>query len=1219
MTKSLWKNILKDISKTKARFISIMLIVALGVGFFTGVKATSPSMNKTAEDYYLNNHLMDIRLLSTVGFNDKDVEEIEKLSHIRDVMPSYFTDVIIADNGTGQVIRLYSNPAEDENGVVINEPIVKEGRLPGKVGEIALENATFNSGDYKIGDTFSLNPKVGNDDVSDTLENIEYTVVGFVQSPLYVSFERGTTTVGNGNIHMFGIVSPEEFKSDRYTQIYVLTDYSDGSINTVSAEFDSLIDELEPSFKELGLERAKDFDEEYLDNAKQELADAQAELDSEKDKAEKELSDAKKKLDDGEKEYSDKIGDAQKELDDAKKQIEDGEKAIEDGWEEYNTGIEEGQKKLDDSKAQLKDAQEQLNSAKSEYNAKIREAEKKLNEGEREYNSGLEEYNNGLSEYNAQTAPAKIAIAALQVKYDTVLNKFENITKPACEKLIESSQTANDSIDSENERLQSELDNTEDILKRISLQGQIDVNKRLKEANDKIIERENKKIKDGQAEVDEAKTALDDASKTFEEQTAEPKQQLDDAKSQLDDAKSQLDSGKAELAAQKSAAEAQFAAAQETITQGQAALTEGQTELSKQKTEGRQKLKDSEAELKSAKEEYDKGKEEFEKQKSEGRQKLDDAKKEYEDGKKEAEDKINDAQAKIDSAAEKLDKLENPEWYFMTRLDNPGYQSLIDDTTRVDAVAAVFPLFFLMVAALVCLTTLKRHVEEKRTEIGTLKALGYSNGAIKMQYVVYATCAAFVGCVVGITVGVAILPYVIYNAYGIMYELLPLELSVPVNIAAVGVVTAFVCTTAVALYSCRKSLKAKPSELMRPKAPKIGKRIMLERIPFIWNRMNFTSKVTARNIARYKARFFMTVIGVAGCTALILTGFGLKNSISSISDKQFGEIYTYDMIAILNEEGTAHQNKAAIDFINENELVEAAMLDRQISIEVRNSSGGSLNDSVYLFVPQSAEDMAELIHLRERKSGNAINLDNNGVVVTEKMANTLSIKQGDSITIVDDHKEYNVTVTGISENYINGYVFITPEYYSEIYGKAPLFNMVMCKMTEVTDENESKLGSKCLDNDGIAAVSFISGSISTFQDTIKSLDTVILVLIICAGMLAVVVLYNLTNINVAERVREIATIKVLGFYNGETCAFVYRENIVLTMCGIIAGLGLGIILHRFVILTIEINKTMFGRDISIWSYLFAVGLTAVFAALVNFVMYFKIKKIDMVESLKSIE
>lgn len=1219
MTSTLWKNVFKDISKTRTRFISIMLIVALGVGFFVGIKATSPSMNETAEEYYNQNNLMDIRLLSTVGFNDEDVEQIKKLEHVRAVAPSYFTDVIMNSGGSGSVIRIYSLPEEDENGIMINEPIVKEGRLPEKRGEIALDNSSFNSGDYSIGDTIALESQIEGEDTTDTLENLEYTIVGFVQSPLYVSFERGTTTVGSGSISGFGIVGADEFVSERYTQIYVLTDYSGGLLETLSDEYTESVKALEDEFKELGLERAKDFDGEYLVEARQELADAQAELDSEREKAEKELSDAEQELKDAETEYNTKINEAQQELDDAKQQIEAAESEIEQGWEDYNTGIEDGQKQLDDSKTQLKTAQEQLNAAKKEYDAQIRNAKKQLDAAEREYNKGLAEYEKGLSEFNSQTATAKLGIAALDSSYDLAKNRFDNITKPTCERLISQAQQAIDTAESKKAELQLQLDAEEDALQRTLLQSQIDTQDAQINYNSGIIDKQNEKLAEAEAEVNEKKAELDSAVEEYNNATAEPRAQLDEAKAQLDSAKAQIDSGRAELEAQKTEGQAQLTAAQEQITNGQTALTQGQTELATQKSEGKQKLESAEAELEAAKEEYESGKAEFEEEKEKGKQQLEDAKTEFEEAKKEAEAKLNDAQVEIDKAREKLDDLENPEWYFFTRSDNPGYESLIDDTTRVDAVATVFPLFFLLVAALVCLTTLTRHVEEKRTEIGTLKALGYSNNAIKLQFIVYASSAALIGCAVGITIGVLTLPYVIYNAYGMMYELLPLRLVIPWNIVIIGIAVAFLCTTLVALYTCQKSLREKPSALMRPKSPKIGKKVILERIPFIWNRLNFTSKMTVRNIVRYKLRFLMTVIGVAGCTALMLAGFGLKNSISSIVDKQFGEIITYDMLAVLEEEGTAHQKQAVFDVVASSDYTETAMLERQTAIEVKDSHGENSQTDVYMIVPQSIEDMTSFIHLRERKSGEQIELTNNGAVLTEKMADNLGVTVGDSVIIVDDNKEYTMTVTGICENYVYGYVFVSTDYYKEVYGKDALFNMIMSKMTEVTEQNESKLGSLCLDNDGIAAVSFISGSIESFNDSVSSLDTIVFVLILCAGLLAIVVLYNLTNINIAERVREIATIKVLGFYNGETCAFVYRENIVLTLCGILSGLGLGIILHKFVILTIEVNKTMFGREIALTSYLLAALLTVFFAAIVNFVMYFKIKKIDMVESLKSIE
>ncbi len=1195
-----------------------MLIVALGVGFFTGIKAVSPSMNHTAENYYRNNDLMDIRLLSTVGFSDKDVEEVKKLPHVRDAAASYYTDVIM-EGDAGQIIRLYSDIRENENQTAINKPLIKEGRLPEKKGEIALENANFNSGNSKIGDTFRIEPKVGETDVEDILESTEYTVVGFVQSPLYVSFERGTTNVGSGDIHMFGIISEDDFKSDRYSQIYVLTDYSGDSKDTINKEFDSAVEALEPQFKNLGLERAKYFDVEYLNDAKKDLEEAQKELDSEKDKAGRELSEAFEKINDGQKEYDEKIAGAKETLDNAEKDIKNGEEEIKKGWEDYNSGIAEGEKQLETARELLKEGQAQLKSSRSEFNTKIREAEKQLNEAEREYNSGLAEYNRAVTDFKTQTLTARLALSALKTNYDNALNKYENITKPACEAIIGETQRTLDEINAELDSLKEQYENSESETEKLYIQAQIDIYETRKSANQSIIDRENKRLEDGKNEVDEAKKALDEATEEYNKQTAEPQRQLDEAKEQLDSAKAQIDSGRAELQEQKAAGEDQLAAAQQQLNESQAAITAAQTELSSRKTEGRQKLKDSEAELEKAKEELKKGKEEFEKQKAEGQQKLDDAREEYESKKLEAEGKLEDAQAKIDKAAETLEDLENPEWYFFTRLDNPGYQSLIDDTTRIDAVATVFPLFFLLVAALVCLTTMTRHVEEKRTEIGTLKALGYSNGAIKTQYIFYSAGAALLGCVLGIAIGMLTLPKVIYNAYGIMYELIDLEVIVPVKITILGVIAAFVSTTLVALYTCQKSLREKPASLMRPKAPKIGRRILLEKIPFIWDRMNFTSKVTARNIMRYKVRFFMTVIGVAGCTALILTGFGLKNSISAITDVQFGEIYTYDLTVILNEEGTLHQKTAVLDYVKNSGFVESAMLERQASISASNEKGTNKLDDIYLYVPQGSEDMKDLIHFRERKTKIPIELTDDGAILTEKAANSLGVDVGDTVIFEDDHKKYTVTVSNITENYIGNYLIVSPECYRELYGKAPLFNMIMAKMTEVTDENESKLGAKCLDNDDIAAVSFISGSIDNFLDTIKSLDTVILVLIICAGLLAVVVLYNLTNINIAERVREIATIKVLGFYNGETCAFVYRENIILTLCGIISGLGLGIILHRFVIITIEINKTMFSRTIEPESFILAAVLTAVFAALVNFIMYFKIKKIDMVESLKSIE
>ncbi len=1220
MTAALRKNVLKDISKTKARFISIMLIVALGVGFFTGIKAAAPSMNASAEQYYKENYLMDIRLLSTVGFSDKDVEEALKLEHVKKVSPSYYTDAVINSSGSGSVIRLYSNIDEDENGIALNKPIVHEGRLPEKTGEIALEITTFGTGGgYSLGDVITLEPQISGEHMDDKLESLEYTVVGFVQTPLYVSFERGTTSVGSGKIHMYGIVCSEEFKADRYSQLYVLTDYTDTHSQTLDDDYNSFIDSLKPQFESLAEKRAGLFDVEYLNDAKQKLADAENTLDSERDKAEKELADAKETLDNAEKEYNEKTTDGQKQLDDAKEKIQTGKKQIEQGYIDLDNGIKQGQAKLDNAQIQLDNAKQALKDGKAEFNTQIADAQSQLDLAEREYNKGLETYNNGLSQFNRETAPAKAALALMKSRYDSALNVFQNITKPSHQRVINDAQSNIDSASKEKAELEQKLEQAQTEAEKASYRLQIALCDTVIEGNQRIIDREQERLDSAESDVNDIKKEYDDALSQYEEQTAEPLKQLEEAKAQLDSAKEQIDSGKAELAEQKALGEAQLAQAQEEINAGTQALSDGRQELIQKKNEGRQKLKDSEKQIKQAEEDYLNGKDEFEKQKLEGRQKLDDAKKEYEEKKEEALLKLSDAQADIDRAKEKLADLSEPEWYFFTRRDNPGYLSLIDDTTRVDAVGVVFPLFFLLVVALVCITTLTRHVDEKRTEIGTLKALGYSNASIKSQFVFYSAAASLVGCILGVALGMFTLPRVIYNAYGIMYMLIDLKLVVPIANVIVAVLTAFACTTIVALFTCSKALREKPSELMRPKAPKTAKRILLEKIPFIWNRMNFTSKVTARNIARYKARFFMTVIGVAGCTALILTGFGLKNSIGAIAEKQFDEIFTYDLIAVLENEDTAHRHKELLESIKNSEYVDTAMLERQTAVEVKAENGDELTDDVYLIVPEDENARKELIHIREPKSGAPIEFKSDGAVITQKMADVLKLSPGDTFTLTDNNRQYRVKVSAVAENYIYSYVVMNPEYYESVYGKAPLYNMILGSMNDETDENERKLGALCLDKDGIVAVSFISGSIKSFNDTVKSLDMVILVLLVCAGLLAVVVLYNLTNINIAERVREIATIKVLGFYNGETCAFVYRENIILTLCGIVSGLFVGVVLHRFVILTIEINKTMFARDIAPLSFLLAAVLTAVFAAAVNFVMYFKIKKIDMVESLKSIE
>ena len=536
---------------------------------------------------------------------------------------------------------------------------------------------------------------------------------------------------------------------------------------------------------------------------------------------------------------------------------------------------------------------------------------------------------------------------------------------------------------------------------------------------------------------------------------------------------------------------------------------------------------------------------------------------------------------------------------------------------KIGDIANVFPVFFFLVAALVCLTTMTRMVDEQRGNIGTLKALGYSKLSISSKYIVYAAVASTLGALVGLAIGVVLFPTVIFYAWGIMYTVPKVKLLLDLPLSIISILVAVSVTTLAAVLACYKELIETPSLLMRPKAPKEGKRIFLERISFIWKRMNFTEKVTARNIFRYKKRFFMTVIGISGCTALLLAGFGIKDSISTIASKQFGEIIKYDSQVSIDKDSTLTEKEDLFDKYKNDSRVE------DIS-EMSTFNSKAIDDgedkSVKLIVPKNISEFKDFISLRERSSQKEIQLDNSGVVITEKLSKSLGVKKGDKITIEnEDGDRKEVEVSAISEMYVDHYVFMSPEYYKSTFGVTNEINALALKLNDTSTKVEEVLGTELMDNDIVKSVSFYSGLVNNFDNMISSLNIVVIVLIVSAGALAFVVLYNLTNVNVSERLREIATIKVLGFYDNEVSAYVYRENLVLTAIGSIVGLALGTILHRFIMITVEFDAMMFGRNINILSYLIAVVITMGFAILVNLVMYKKLKKIPMVESLKSVE
>ena len=811
----------------------------------------------------------------------------------------------------------------------------------------------------------------------------------------------------------------------------------------------------------------------------------------------------------------------------------------------------------------------------------------------------------------------------------------------------------------------SRVDETEDRLEAIR-------EDREKARYDEIMD-------EAQTELDDARAELADAEKELEDGRAEAEKELADARRELEDGQAEVDSGRQELAD----ARAQLESSRQQLTDSQAQIDQGQKELNdnidamnaqidelnaaKQQyndlaasgaddpvtmatlsamyeeiQSGEAALAQAKAQIESAKSELASGQQQINdgwQQIAEGeqeiadgeaelenaQQEIDDGWEEYYEGEKEAQEEIADGEQKIADAKEELADaeaeladLEEPEWFIYDRSNLPDYTGYGENADRMRAIGQVFPAIFFLVAALISLTTMTRMVEEQRTQIGTFKALGYERHSIAGKYLGYALLATVSGSVLGILFGEKVFPYIIITAYGIMYQHMH-EIMLPYNIQyGLGAAAAALASTLLAtLLACYKELREQAAELMRPPAPKQGQRVLLERVRFIWKRLNFSWKASVRNLVRYKKRLFMTVFGIGGCMALMLVGFGLKDSIFAIVDIQYDEIQLYDGNIILEDDITDEEKERLIAELEKDELMTGAAegLLTQVSV----GSGEEWHD-VYLDVPEDVDRFPEFVTLQDRMTDAVYTLDDSGAILTEKMATELDVEPGDAITIRDDDLgDLEVKVQAVCENYMGHYLYMTPGYYEEVYGSAPDYNCIFYKTADRITEEAERIGEEALAVPGALSVSYTTDLKEQVDNMLGALDSVIAVLIISAGMLAFVVLYNLNNISITERQRELATLKVLGFYNNEVTMYVYRENILLTFLGALFGIVLGKILHRFIIVTVEIESVMFGRNIDLSSFVYAFLLTLLFSLLVNGAMYFKLKKIDMVESLKSVE
>ena len=1284
--KALHKDFWMEIRKSKARFISIFLIVALGVAFFSGIQASSPDMRYSGDAYYEAAKLMDLKIQGTLGMTQRDVKEVSDIDGVELAEGGYSTDVMSGEDDARKVLHLESISSN------FNLLTADEGRIPEKSGEIFLDKPFAKNRGYKIGDTIS----VSEDGDSELLKKTTYTVVGIGSSPLYISFNRGNTTLGSGEVSGFGYILPEDFDQEAFTQIYVMV-HESGDVISYTDAYDNLIRKIQKRVEGIEKEQCSLRYEEIVAEANEKLDDARKELEDGKKESEEKLGDAKKKLDDGQKKYEDgkkeyedgkqQLSDAKKELTDGKQQLADGRKQIEDGWSQLNSAkqqVEDGLSQLNAARSQLADSEAQINEKQSELTAgyeqltaakqqvsdgeaQLREAEKTLESKQAELDSGREQLETGkntiketkaaltgqkeqceaglvqVSEGESQISSSEEALSGQQAQLDELTSQKEALSSQAAElqaqydagaeagkteeelvELFTQIQTLNGQISAMEEQInagQAQIDGAQAELTakkselaqtRAELEsslGQINEGFSQIKEQEETLSRTEAQLNEGQEELDKGKKELETKKAELSAAKAEiaaNQATLDDGQSQLDSARAQLSSGRQQLEekqAQLNAGQAEIQANTEKLTSSQAELDANAQKLldgEKEIRENEQKLKDAKKDLEDAK------------------KKLSDGKKEYQDGKKEADDKIAEAQQKIEDAQKEVDDIETPEWIISDRNDLPEYSDFGDNAERLKNIGKVFPMIFFLVAALISLTTMTRMVEEQRTQIGTMKALGYGKTSIASKYLSYAFLATVGGSIAGVLFGEKVLPFIIIQAYGIMYWNIGdhMQLDYELQYALIASGAAVICTMGATLFSCAKTLAETPASLMRPPAPKEGKRILIERISFIWKHLSFSWKSSMRNLFRYKKRLFMTIFGIAGSMGLMLVGFGLYDSIMDIAILQYDQIQHYDAMVINDEDATDSQEKDLLKFLDGNSEIDHYTRVQLTKMTAPKEKGSV---SIYVYVPENTENFKEDVTLRDRKSHEQYELTDDGAVICEKTASLIGVKAGDKITLEKDNRKYKVKITAVTENYMGHYVYMTPSCYEKTFGEKPKYSSTVYTMKEDAESDLETFGNAILKYPAALSISYTSSTAGQVERMLGSLGAVIWVLIISAGMLAFVVLYNLNNINITERQRELATLKVLGFYDGEVSQYVFRENILLSFIGILAGAVFGILLHRYVITTVEVDAVMFGRNIKPISFVYSGIITFGFSMFVNMVMHFKLKKINMVESLKSVE
>lgn len=1072
LKKALLKDIFKEIIKSYKRFISILLMALLGVGFFAGLRASSPDMVDSIDSYYKAQNVYDIEVISTLGLTNQDIEAISKIENVKNVYGTYSKDGLIKTEDKEKVSKILC--VEE-----VNKPVLIEGNLPQNIDECVVEKNLLKELEKNIGDYIEIEPEKTDEEETEFLKNKKLKIVGVVESPLYISRERGNTKLGTGVIDYYIYINKENVNSEVYTEIYVNLEESD-KYQTASNKYEEYVLETKEKIEEIKEERENARYQELIDKANEEIAKAEEEFNTEKQNGEN------------------KIQEAENEINNGKKEIENAEITLSNNESKAKNEFANAEKKIENAKTEVAKNALKLNNQKIEAEQQFAEAE-----------SQKTELQNTLDNINM----------AIKLTDNNILEKQKELEKVTTEE-------------------------------------------------------EKEKIKQEIAKLQETKKVYEENSKATQAGITEINNQIEQGKKELENAQVQIDNAKSEIEKQE------------------ATLEQTKSSTNTQLASARNKIENSKKEIENAEIELQKSKDEF-------------------------NSKIEEAEGKLIDAKEKVKEIEKAKWYIFDRKQNSGYSSYIQDTESVENISIVFPIVFFAIAALVSLTSMTRMVEEQRQELGTLKSLGYNKFHIMLKYIIYSSLACIIGGVIGMNIGFQLLPRIIWEMYSMMYTLPKFIVSFNHQYSSIGLGLIYICIVGATLCSIIKELRETPANLLRPKAPKYGKRVLLERINFIWKRLNFSQKVTIRNIFRYKKRFLMTIIGILGCTSLILAGFGIKDSISSLLPNQYEKIFTYDMQVALK---TSLSNDQINEYINTLKAKEEINEIAETYMETGTASKDDKAEDIQIVIPKDQQELEKMIKIVDVEEEKNIELSKEGIVITDKLAELINAKKGDTIKITTaDEEEKEIKVVAIAENYISHYVYMSKELYQEIFGKEYSTNVLLIKDNNLDESQEEVLMKELVGKNEVSTVLLTSTTMKTLDDTMNSLNYVVIILIVSAGLLAFVVLYNLANVNISERIRELATIKVLGFYDKEVYNYVSRETLILTIIGIVLGLIGGYFLNFYILGTCEIDLLRFEKVIYPISYVYSVVITLIFSLIVNIATYFALKKIDMIGSLKSIE